>query len=258
MKVELIPTMVTGTPHERGQFLTSFIIDGTVAIDAGGLGLIGELDRQSAVRHVFLTHPHADHIASLPLFLENVFQVSDEPVTLHAARSTIETLSQHIFNNEVWPDFIDLSERGPAFVRLHELHDGVPVEVEGLTLTPLSVDHVVPTLGFLVESASVGIAIPSDTGPTQHFWEVASHVSNLAAVFLEASFPDTMISLARVSQHLTPKLFAAEATKLRTDAQFIAVHIKPRTYEATVEELRRMELPGKPILIGEPGGAYHF
>jgi ribonuclease BN (tRNA processing enzyme) len=258
MKVELVPTMVSGSPHQRGQFLTSYIIDGTVAIDAGGLGLLGELDRQAAIRHLFITHPHSDHIASLPLFLENTFQVADEPVTLHASRTTIDTLARHVFNNEVWPDFFDLSQRGPAFVRLHELHPGTPVEVEGLTLTPIPVDHVIPTLGFLVESPGTAIAIPSDTGPTLAFWEAANALPEVAAVFLESSFPDSMIGLARVSKHLTPRLFAAEAAKLRHPADFLAVHLKPRTFAATADEILRLSLPGKSIRLGEPGFTYQF
>ncbi len=70
MRVELLPSSV---PASEAQFLVSFLIDDTVAIDAGSLGLLADLDRQRGVRHVFLTHEHVDHIASLPIFLENVY-----------------------------------------------------------------------------------------------------------------------------------------------------------------------------------------
>ena len=35
---------------------------------------------------------------------------------------------------------------GVPFVALQTLHGGVPVEVEGLRVTPVAVDHAVPTL----------------------------------------------------------------------------------------------------------------
>src|SRR5262245_8376441 len=69
MKAMLLPSALAAGPH---QYLTTFLVNGTVAIDAGSLGLYGSPQDQSRVRHVFLTHAHMDHVASLPIFLENV------------------------------------------------------------------------------------------------------------------------------------------------------------------------------------------
>ena len=49
---------------------TSFLIDGDVLVDAGtGVGEL-TLDEMRRVDHVFLTHAHLDHIASLPLMID--------------------------------------------------------------------------------------------------------------------------------------------------------------------------------------------
>ena len=67
MRVRLLPS--APGRDEGAQFLTTFLVDDAVAIDAGALGLFGHPREQAAVKHVFLTHSHADHIATLPIFV---------------------------------------------------------------------------------------------------------------------------------------------------------------------------------------------
>lgn len=256
MKITLLPSAVTAGDGARGYYLSSYLIDDVIAIDAGGLGLLGGVDVQSRIEHVFLTHSHIDHIASLPIFLETVFQARDRCVTLHASSATLDSLRRDIFNNRVWPDFIAMSEKGLPFVKLEILEPDLPVDVAGLRFRPISVDHVVPTLGFLVEAPGVTVAIPSDTGPAETFWRSANAAPNLKAVFLEASFPNAMESLALISKHLTPAMFAAEIHKLSPAIECIAVHIKPRFYDAVVAELGLLNLPN--VKIGLPGESYVF
>lgn len=86
--------------------------------------------------------------------------------------------------------------------------------------------------------------------------ELAADLPNLKAVFMEASFPDAMSDLARVSAHLTLKLFAAEAAKLPAGVQLIAVHIKPRYRVQTLAELAALKLPN--LAIGTGGRVYEF
>ena len=256
MKITLVPSAVSAGEGGRGSFVTSYVIDEIVAVDAGGLGFLGDLAAQIRVEHVFLTHSHLDHIASLPMFLETVFQSSDRCVTVHASDDTLACLRRDVFNDRVWPDFLRMSENGLPFLKVEVLEAGRPVEVAGLRLTPIPVDHAVPTLGFLVESPGVAVAIPSDTGPTTSFWRIASQIANLQAVFLDASFPDAMEDLALTSKHLTPKLFAAEAAKLARVVPFIAVHIKPRHYDTVVAELNALKL--NHVHVGTPGQTYVF
>lgn len=257
MKITLLPTTVTPGAGGRGQFLTSLLIDDAVAIDAGGLGLIGDLDAQGRVRHVFLSHSHLDHVASLPLFLDTVYDPEGDGVTIYAGEPTLDSLRRDLFNDRVWPDFFRFSGRGRPFVRAEPLEPGRPVDVGHLRLTPIAVDHAVPTLGFLVEGPDGAVAIPSDTGPTEAFWRAARAVEPLRAVFLEASFPDALAGLADVSKHLTPAGFAGEARKLDRPVPFVAVHIKPRYYDRVVAELRALG-GGLDVRIGDPGLAYEF
>ena len=256
MKIELVPSAVSPGEARRGSFLSTYVIDDVIAIDAGGLGFLGDLFAQFRIRDIFLTHGHLDHIASLPIFLETVFQSSDRCVTLHASEATLDSLRKDIFNGRVWPDFFGMSETGTPFVEVKVLEPGRHTDVAGLRLTPIAVDHVVPTLGFLVESNGTTVAIPSDTGPTESFWRTAGAAAELKGVFLEASFPNAMSDLAVASKHLTPEMFAAETRKLPAEVPIFAVHIKPRTYEQVVAELHALKLPN--LVIGTPGETYFF
>ena len=256
MKITLVPSAVAMGGGNPGFFLSSYLIDEVVAIDAGGLGLIDDLEAQQRIEHIFITHSHIDHIASLPILLDSMFQSGGGCITVHGSAATLASLRHDVFNDRVWPDFVKMSEKGTPFVKLASLEPGRPVEAGGLRITPLAVDHVVPTLGFLVESPGATVAIPSDTRPTDSFWRMANASPDLKAVFLEASFPDAMSELAMISGHLTPATFAAEARKLSRPVPFIAVHIKPRFYEQVVAELHELNMPG--LRIGRPGEVYEF
>lgn len=254
MRIRLLPSALDSPSGH--QFLTTFLVNDAIAIDAGSLGFFAPLARQRKIRHVFVSHSHIDHVASLPLFLENVYVLDDACPTIHASGPTLKTLQQDLFNDRIWPDFIGLSRVCPPFLRLEELREGEAVDIEGVRVTPVSVDHPVPTFGFFLEEGGAAIVIVTDTGPTRDIWDRAQSLAGLKGVFLDASFPDSMTELANISQHLTPSLFAEEMTKLRPGVRFLAVHIKPVFRAQVIEELGVLKRPE--IEIATPGKEYRF
>jgi ribonuclease BN (tRNA processing enzyme) len=238
------------------QFLTSYIINDTLAIDAGCLGLFGTAQEQAHIKHIFITHTHIDHIGSLPIFVENAFEGRRDCVIVHSSQDVLTCLQKDIFNDRVWPDFIALSTDKAPFLKLATVESGKTIEVEGLRITPTLVNHVVPTLGYIIEDDHSAIVIVSDTGPTDAIWERANATPNVRAVFLEATFPEKLTWLAEVSKHLTPAMFAREIQKLKKPAAFIAVHIKARFQTEVLAELQALGLPT--LEIGQFGKLYTF
>lgn len=253
MRIELLPSSV---PSSESQFLVSFLINDAVAIDAGPLGLVADLDRQRRVRHVFLTHEHVDHIATLPIFLENVYEPGPACVELLAAADLLESLQRDIFNGRVWPDFFSLSIENDRFVQATSVAAGASVERAGLTITPLPVAHSVDTLGFLVDDGRAAVAVPSDTGPADLLWDMLAAAPRLDAVFLEVSFPNSMAELAAATGHHCPATFAVEIRKLGRQVRWIVVHRKPRFAREIAAELATLALPNVELVI--PGHRYEF
>ena len=228
-----------------------------IAIDAGGVGFHGDLEGQGKIHHVFLTHTHSDHTASLPIFLENVYGVHADGVVVHGSAAVLDSLQRDTFNDRVMPDFIRISrERTPPFLRLALLEENQTVEVEGLRVTPVEVNHVVPTFSYVVEGKQGAVAIVTDTAPTKAIWKRLERTPRLKAVFLEASFPNAMAALAKISGHLTSDQFHEEASHLGPEVQVIAVHLKARTHDQTAGEVMGRGLPN--VHIAEPGKVYEF
>lgn len=259
MKITLLPSCIAHDGVARpDQYLTSLLVNDTIAIDAGSLGYNGTPFQQEKVRHVLITHTHSDHIASLPLFVESVYAGRPDCVTLYGSDDVLDCLRRDVFNDRVWPDFLRLSEEMPQapFLRLQRLEAGKPLVLDGLRFIPVPVDHLVPTLGFIIEEPGSSVVVPSDTGPTRAIWELADRESNLRAVFLEVAFPDEMAWLAESSKHLTPAMFAAEVAKLHERVRVLAVHIKPRFRDRVIAQLQALGLPN--VEVCKPGHAYEF
>src|SRR5437764_600685 len=110
MKLTLLPSALGAAGAPAAQYLSSALVNDTIALDAGCLGFHGTPDDQARVRHVLLTHSHLDHVASLPIFLENGHEGRGDGVNIYASAATLDALRRHFFNDQIWPDFVALSD----------------------------------------------------------------------------------------------------------------------------------------------------
>jgi ribonuclease BN (tRNA processing enzyme) len=148
-----------------------------------------------------------------------------------------------LFNDRLWPDFVALSQGDKPFLRLSPFEAGQTVELDRLRITAVALDHVVPTVGYLLSDGQSSVAYVSDTGPTEEIWRRANALPDLRAVFLEATFPNEMAWLADVSKHLTPATFATEVRKLHRPVALFAIHLKARYQEQVAAQLQALGLP---------------
>ena len=237
------------------QYVSSYLINDRVAIDAGCLGFNGTPQEQAATGHVFLSHSHVDHCASLPVFLENCYGLTPQCPVVYGSAQTLDSLQKHLFNDVLWPDFIKSAHMRP-FLRLQLLEAEKPVQAEQLCITPVAVNHVVPTFAYLVSDGQATVVFAADSGPTERLWDLTHQLPSLRGVFLEASFPNSMRSLAQASLHLTPEMLATEMAKLPLATRVIVVHLKTRYRETMVQELTGLGIPK--LEIGECETDYIF
>jgi ribonuclease BN (tRNA processing enzyme) len=222
------------TPRHRQ---TCFLINESVALDAGSLTNSLTLEQQAKVRAILVTHSHMDHVGSLPFLVENVFGHVEGPIEVIAPAEVVSSLQAHLFNNDLWPDFTRIPNHLLPIVSFRVVQVNEPFRVNGLTAVAVPVSHVVPTFGYLVSDGQSTVVFSGDTGPTDALWSVASKSENLKAIFVECSFPDAMAQIADISKHLTPGLLKAEMAKFPAGVPINVYHMKPPTVETLREEL---------------------
>jgi len=241
--------LLDGAHGSRQCRTCGFLVNETVLLDAGTVGTALRLDEQKRIRHVLLSHLHHDHIQGLPTLADNLADDIDDPVALTSIPQVLKGLQTHVFNDTIYPDFLKLPDpQHPVFV-CRALEVGRESEVDGLRVTAIPVNHLVPTVGFLIRDKDSSFLYSGDTYETEEIWKVAAREPTLKAAFIETSFPDDMAELARVSKHLTPSIFAREFHKIgRPDLPVYVYHLKPRVRERIKRELARLGIAKLTVL----------
>ncbi len=216
---------------------TSMLLDHDVLIDAGtGVGDLS-LAEMCAIDHVFVTHSHLDHIACLPLLVDSVGFMRDKPLIIHATDETLNILKQHVFNWEIWPDFSEIPSLHQPILRYERIALGETVDVGGRMITPLPANHVVPAVGFQLDSGRKSLVFSGDTTTCDALWDVVNRITNLEYLIVETAFSNAEKDLALISKHLCPSLLAEELCKLKLDPKIYITHLKPGEIELTMQEV---------------------
>lgn len=211
----------------NGLRTTTLMIDNDILIDAGtGVGDL-TLEQMAGIRHIFLTHSHLDHITSIPLLVDSVFEHLDEPIVIHALEETIAALRTHIFNNVIWPDFAALPHPDRPVLRYQPMQPGEIRQVREIDFEMVSVNHAVPGVGYVVQNGRGIFAFSGDTTTNDTFWERLNRLDQLDLLIVEAAFPDQDIEICRRAGHYCPSLLASDIAKLEHQPEIYISHNKP-------------------------------
>lgn len=221
------------TPIHR---TSAFVLDHTLAIDAGALTSGLELSEQARLDAVIVSHAHLDHVRDLATIADNRCQVGCAPLVIAGTAGTLAALRAHFFNNVLWPDFSTIPSAGGPTIRYVELSPERPTQVGRFTVRAVLVAHTIESAGFIVESEHGALAYSGDTGPTDRFWELLNEQRDLRALLMEVSFPNREQRLATASGHHTPQTLGEELRKYASpqDLPTMLYHIKP-VFQAEVE-----------------------
>jgi len=258
MKFQLLPS----TFDERGcvspkQHLACFVIDDCAAIDAGSLATASDSTQKKQIRDIVLTHAHLDHIAGLPLFIDDLFACLSEPILIHATAEVIEILERDIFNWDIYPRFSELTNEFGAALEYRPFEIGEEFSIKHLRFKSVSVNHKVPSVGFVVSDGKTTFAFSGDTAETNDFWKVVNDEEKMDAVLIECAFPNELDDLAEISHHLTPKTLKKEIAKLRhASSPIYVINLKPMYREEIVKQIG--ELENEKLLILDVGRIYDW
>ena len=216
---------------------TSMLLDHDILIDAGtGVGDLS-IDELCRIDHVFVTHSHLDHVTSIPMLVDTVGWIRGKPVTVHALEPTLKILRQHLFNWKLWPDFTQIPNAAEPLMRYQAVALGKTVELDGRKLTPLPANHVVPAVGYCIDSGRASLAYTGDTTTNDAFWQEVNRIGNLRHLIIETAFCNADKDLAIASKHLCPSMLAEELAKFTLEAEVYITHLKPGEIEVTMREI---------------------
>jgi ribonuclease BN (tRNA processing enzyme) len=218
----------------------AFLVDGTILLDGGTIGLSLNIKEERRVRRIFLTHAHFDHIKGIPFMLDNqVSRGTGNTVTVISARDVIRDLKTNIFNDKIWPDFSRIPTPDAPVLRFQAIRPSREEEFDGYRLVMTRVNHTVPAYGIiLISPEGKRVAYTGDTGPTDRFWKKVEgyKVRHLIA---ESSFPNRLEELALKTGHLTPALLQKELGKMKNPPQKIyLMHAKPQYVPELEQEIQ--------------------
>jgi ribonuclease BN (tRNA processing enzyme) len=236
---------------------TTMLIDDDILLDAGtGVGDL-TLEQLVKIDHIFVTHSHLDHVTSIPFLVDTVCWMRTKPVVVHATRDTTRILKEHLFNWKIWPDFAQIPDSDNPFMTYEEIGIGETVKLGDRSFTAVVANHVVPAIGYLLDSGKGSLLFSGDTTTNDALWEVANRTANLRYLIIETAFCNKEREIAVASKHLCPSMLAEELAKLARPAEVYITHLKPGEVALTMSEIEKDAAKWHPKML-ENGQVFEF
>ena len=220
----------------EGLRMTSFLIDGILAIDAGGLTSGLSLSEQQKLRSILLTHQHFDHTRDLVTLGANG-GVFPAPIDVYGLEETLDVVNCCLLDGRMYVDFSRWPSPEKPFLRLNTIKPGKREIIAGYEVLAEQMNHVVPTVGYQVTSKDgTSLFYTGDTGPgLSACWERISP----QLLLVEVAGPNRFGDLLRSVGHLSAGFLKVELTQFRQIKGYlprvVVVHIPP-AYQKEVEE----------------------
>ncbi len=241
--------------NDKGFFLSSFLVDGLIAIDAGSLGIGLEIEKQKNVKYILITHVHMDHTATLPIYIDNVIPFNFTP-TIISTPENIDYLKELVFNDILWPNFERISKekfgREDKFMKFKKVASLEKFSIEHYELKLFPSEHIVPTYGVKIIdiNENIGAIFSSDTISLEKVIKEINEDDRIKAAFIELSFPNRLKKISIDSKHLYPEKFVESIKEIKRKVKIFVIHYKKPFFEEIEEELNHYKnIPIKPILI---------
>lgn len=236
---------------------TSYLIDGKLLIDAGSVASGIQIEEQSHIDYMLISHAHLDHISDLAFIADNCFGMKGRPFEVYANKPVKDAIKTNLLNDIIWPDFSALPNKENPTLRFHEIKPEMQLVLGDYRIIPIPVNHQGGALGFIVERKNASVVFTQDTGPTDAIWEYAHKAKNLKAIFTEVSFPNSMSKVATDSLHHTPATMKEEIKKMPADVPIFLGHLKPNFQSVLFKEIAELN-DERITILGSSDTSYVF
>jgi ribonuclease BN (tRNA processing enzyme) len=228
---------------------TALLVDDDILIDAGtGVGDLS-LEALARIDHIFVSHSHLDHVASIPFLVDTVCWMRASPVVVYGIKETLDILRAHLFNWKIWPDFTQIPNADKPFMVYREIKVGETVQLRGRRFTPIPANHTVPAVGYAVEGPNAALIFSGDTTTNDALWKVVNSTPNLKYLIIETAFSNKERDIAAASKHLCPQMLAEELEKMRATPEVFITHLKPGEGALTMKEVSQAAGRWRPRML---------
>jgi ribonuclease BN (tRNA processing enzyme) len=216
------------------------LIDGILAIDAGGLISGLTFDEQLAIEALLITHHHFDHIKDIPM-MGMTFHIKEARIHIYSIKQVYDTLV-YLFEYpaKLYSNFLTHPPENPT-INFTEIFPLQPFIFKNYSILPVPMKHSVPSVGYQITSPQgKKLFYSGDTGAgLADSWQ---HISPDLLV-VEVTAADGFLKSAKEASHLTPSLLKGELASFRQIKGYlpkvITVHMFPQNPE---QELIAAEL----------------
>jgi ribonuclease BN (tRNA processing enzyme) len=236
---------------------TSYLIDGKLLIDAGSVASGIQIEEQVQIDHILISHSHLDHISDLAFLSDNCFGLKGKPFEIYANSPVKDAIKKHLLNDIIWPDFTVLPTKENPTLHFNDIKPGEVLTMGDYKILPVSVNHSIGALGFIIERKNTAVVFTQDTGPTEEIWELAKTYKNLKAIFTEVSFPNMLTKVAQDSLHHTPASMKEEIKKMPLDIPIFLGHLKPNFQHQLFQEIADLK-DERITILGSSDTSYVF
>jgi len=137
----------------KGARLTSLLIDGTLAIDAGGLTSALSLPEQKKIKTVLLTHHHFDHSRDLVTLAANAGYYWQGQLEVYALRYTLDIVTNCLLDGKMYANFLEYPSKEKPTLILEAIEPYSRKTIAGYDVLAVPVKHSVPTVGYQITSS---------------------------------------------------------------------------------------------------------